>query len=174
LNKIVFVTGGARSGKSDFTQKYAESMEGYRLYIATAIPFDDEMAERIKKHKEKRENLWHGLIEEPYNLHKSVLRLNPEPNVVLIDCITLWLNNLLLKYENNVKKIYNCIDELSDNIRQVRYNLFIVSNEVGMGIVPENRLSRLFRDISGYANQKIASVSNEFYVTFSGYNLRLK
>jgi adenosylcobinamide kinase/adenosylcobinamide-phosphate guanylyltransferase len=172
--KLVFITGGARSGKSSFAQKYAESIEGVRTYIATAIPFDKEMEERIKKHQQMRDSKWHNLIEEPYDLKKVVSDLNKNTDVALIDCITIWINNLLYKFENNIEKTREEIDKFIENILQIEYNLFIVSNEVGMGIIPDNKLARIFRDISGETNQKIAKIADEFYTSFSGFPLRLK
>ncbi len=174
MSKIVFTLGGNRSGKSDFTQKYAESLEGVKTYIATAIPFDQEMKKRIEMHRVKRGKKWDKLIEEPYKLPFVVSDLIGKSDIVLIDCITIWLSNLLLKDENNISLIYQKIDELILNISNINYNLFIVSNEVGMGIVPENRLARIFRDISGVANQKLAEISDEFYIAFAGFPLRLK
>ena len=172
--KVVFVSGGTRSGKSSFAQKYAESIPGKRTYIATAISFDAEMEQRIKKHQQQREDNWHKLIEEPYNLKDIILSLNSKTDVALLDCITLWLNNLFFKFNENIEKINNEIDIFINSIKKINYNLFIVSNEVGMGIVPENKLARIFRDISGETNQKLAKISDEFYICFSGYALRLK
>ena len=172
--KLVFVSGGTRSGKSSFAQKYAESIEGIRTYIATAIPFDDEMKQRIKKHQQLRGSSWHKLIEEPYNLKDSVLSLNNNTNVALIDCITVWINNLLYRFNENVSETVKEIDKFIENIKKINYNLIIVSNEVGMGIVPENKLARIFRDIAGETNEKIAHIADEFYISFSGYQIRMK
>ncbi len=174
MSKVVFVVGGNRSGKSFFAQTYAESLSGKRVYVATAIAFDEEMKERIRKHKSIRADKWHETIEEPYNISRILSNMRGKTDVMLIDCITLWLNNLILKFENDFQKIYREIDKFVKEISNVTYNLFIVSNEVGMGIVPENKIARLFRDLSGYANQKIAKASDEFYISFCGYNLRLK
>jgi adenosylcobinamide kinase/adenosylcobinamide-phosphate guanylyltransferase len=172
--KFIFVTGGCRSGKSDFTQKYAESLEGKRTYIATALPIDSEMEERIKKHQEKRKKKWHFLIEEPFDLKNTVIRLNGKTDIGLIDCITVWINNLLYKFDNSYEKTTEEINLFIENLKKVEYNILIVSNEVGAGIVPMNKLARMFRDISGETNRKLAKISDEFYTCFSGYPLRLK
>ncbi len=174
MGKVVFVVGGNRSGKSKFAQEYAESIKGKRIYLATAIAFDEEMKSRIEKHVRDREGKWDSTIEEPVNVEDVLSSLNGKADVVLFDCITLWLNNLLMKYDNNQNLIYNKIENLKSVIENVHYNLFIVSNEVGMGIIPENKLARFFRDLSGHTNQLIAKVANEFYVSFCGYTLRLK
>jgi len=171
---IIFVSGGTRSGKSRFAQLKAESFEGKRTYIATAIPVDDEMKERIKIHKQNRSTeIWHELIEEPYDIPEILIKLNKKTDVVLLDCITIWLSNILLKF-NDIKKVTDKIDDLIDSLKKIEYNIILVSNEVGMGIVPENKIARIFRDLSGIANQKISKISDEFYVIFSGYPLRLK
>ena len=172
--KFVFVTGGNRSGKSDFAQKYAESIEGVRTYIATATVTDKEMEQRILLHKSKRGKEWHNVVEEPFDLKNAILNLNGKTDVALIDCITVWINNLLYKLENNVSATEKEITLFLKNLEKVEYNIFIVSNEVGMGIVPANNLARLFRDISGKTNQQLAKLSDEFYTFFSGYPLRLK
>ncbi len=174
MGKIIFVSGGTRSGKSDFAQKIAESFNGIRTYIATAIAFDDEMKKRIELHKSKRsKDIWHNLVEEPYNLPEVLISLKNTTDVVLVDCITIWLSNLLLKNEDK-SFLEKQIDLLVESLKKINYNIVLVSNEVGMGIVPENKLARLFRDISGIANQKISIISDEFYIIFSGYPLRLK
>ena len=174
MSKAVFIVGGNRSGKSKFAQNYAESISGKKIYLATAIAFDLEMKERIKKHKTDRGNLWDATIEEPYNIEKVIRELQGKTNVLLIDCITLWLNNLLMRHNEEIEKIYNIIDNFVNTVSKVNYNIFIVSNEVGMGIVPENKLARIFRDLSGYANQQIAKIVDEFYISFCGYTLRIK
>jgi len=168
----VLITGGARSGKSEFAEKICLSLPGKRTYLATAIPFDDEMKKRISIHKERRDpSKWHELIEEPYNLPEILL--NVKTDVLLLDCITLWLNNLLLKNESE-KFLYSQIQLFVDSLKKINYNIVLVSNEVGMGIVPENKLGRIFRDIAGFANKKIAEVVDEFYIIFSGYSIKLK
>ncbi len=174
MKKIIFVSGGARSGKSEFAEKICKNLPGVRTYLATAIPFDNEMKERILKHQERRDpSIWHHLIEEPYNLPEILIKLKNKTDVLLIDCITIWLSNLLIKNQDE-KFIYSQIYLLIDSLKEINYNTVLVSNEVGMGIVPENKLARIFRDISGFANKRIAATADEFYVIFSGYSLRLK
>jgi len=172
VKKIIFVTGGCRSGKSDYAQKKCEEFKGIKTYIATAIAFDKEMEERIKLHQSKRTG-W-NLIEEPLDIPRKLVELNGKTDVALLDCVTLWLNNLILKYNFNNDLITNNINDFTQSLKKIEYTLYIVSNEVGMGIVPENKLARFFRDLSGKTNQLIASLSDEFYVFFSGYSLRLK
>ena len=171
----ILVTGGARSGKSEFAENICLNIPGKRTYLATAIPFDDEMKKRISLHQKRRDtNLWHNLIEEPYDICEKLNLMKGKTEVLLLDCLTIWLSNLLLKYEMNEKRIISEIDNFVDIVEHINYNIVLVSNEVGMGIVPENKLARIFRDISGIANKKIANIVNEFYIIFSGYPLRLK
>jgi len=170
--KKILVVGGARSGKSEFAENLCLNLTGKRTYLATAIPFDQEMKKRIQQHKKRRNSsFWHDLIEEPYNLPAKLLEI--ETDILLVDCITIWLSNLLLK--NTDEKFLNSqINLLIDSLKKINYNIVLVSNEVGMSIVPENKLARIFRDISGFANKKIAETVNEFYIIFSGYPLKLK
>ncbi len=171
----ILVTGGARSGKSEFAENLCLNIPGKRTYLATAIPFDDEMKQRIKLHKKRRDpNLWHNLIEEPYNIPEILVSLNSKIDVLLLDCITIWLNNLFLKIGTDESIIFKEIEKFLKVLQGINYNIVIVSNEVGMGLVPENKLARIFRDISGKVNKKMAKIVSEFYIIFSGYALRLK
>ena len=149
---IILVSGGTRSGKSKFAQLKAELFEGKRTYIATAIPIDDEMEKRIKIHKQNRDpKKWENLIEEPYDIPEILIKLNKNTDVALIDCITIWLSNLLLKF-NEIKKVLDRVNDLINSLKKIEYNIILVTNEVGMGIVHENKIARIFRDLSGITN----------------------
>ncbi len=175
MSRKIFVLGGAKSGKSRFAQNLAESFQGKRTYIATALPIDDEMKDKIEKHKNNRNpELWHNLIEEPYELPEILMKLNNNTDVVLVDCLTVWLSNIFMKFEDDYDKILEKINLLENAIMNLKYNIVLVSNEVGMGIVPANKLARIFREFSGIMNQKVASISDEFYLFFCGYSIRLK
>ncbi|HBO84702.1 MAG TPA: bifunctional adenosylcobinamide kinase/adenosylcobinamide-phosphate guanylyltransferase [Deltaproteobacteria bacterium] len=167
-SRLIFVTGGCRSGKSKYALKLAESMNGRKLYLATGEPFDEEMAERIKKHKKERGNNW-TTIEEPINVIDAVKK-NKRCDVILLDCLTLWISNLLMK-DSRLKKI---IVNLISTCKHSKANIIIVSNEVGLGIVPDNELARKFRDIIGLANQRIAAASDDVYFVVSGIPLKIK
>lgn len=174
-SRFIFIVGGARSGKSSFALKLAESIKGKRLYIATAETLDEEMKERIKKHKKDRGNNW-NTIEEPIKI-ADVIKKNKKYGVILLDCLTLWISNLIHK-EARVRGqgsgVIKSITELISACKEPKASIIIVSNEVGLGIVPDNPLARQFRDIAGFANQKIADAADEVYFMVSGIPLKIK
>ncbi len=168
--KIVFITGGARSGKSSFALKEAEKIKGKKAYIATAEVLDEEMSKRIEKHKLDRGKEWTA-FEEPVKIAELISKIEGEYDVIILDCLTLWLSNVIhtdLELESETKKIINALYGLKHS------TIYIVSNEVGMGIVPENKLARQFRDLAGMLNQKIAGVADEVYILVSGIPLQVK
>ncbi|MFN4196983.1 MAG: bifunctional adenosylcobinamide kinase/adenosylcobinamide-phosphate guanylyltransferase [Caldimicrobium sp.] len=172
---IVFVLGGAKSGKTKWALNYAQSLKDIKkyYYIATALPMDNEMKEKIIRHKEERGEPWQT-IEEPLYLAQKIRDIKETSSVILIDCLTLWCSNLLY-YSKNVK---NFLDELLIEIENFKEDersyLIFVSNEVGMGIVPDNRLGREFRELLGWINQEIAKSSDEVYFILAGLALKLK
>ena len=174
-SELIFILGGARSGKSNFALKLAESIKGKRLYIATAEALDEEMEERIKKHKKERGNNW-TTIEEPIKI-ADVIKKNKKYDVILLDCLTLWISNLMHKEargKGQGARGKKNIETLMNTCANSKTNIIIVSNEVGMGIVPDNPLARQFRDIAGFANQKIADAADEVYFMVSGIPMRMK
>jgi len=177
--KLIFITGGARSGKSNFAEKIAMSSGKSVAYIATAQPLDKEMAFRIKKHKEKRLNTWET-YEEPIKIRELVSRLDLEKEVILIDCLTLFTSNLLLREEDKVEdskcqeEILLEIKKLAEISYKITAQVIIVSNEVGMGLVPDNPLGRVYRDILGRANSIIADKADGVFMMVSGIPLKIK
>jgi adenosylcobinamide kinase/adenosylcobinamide-phosphate guanylyltransferase len=183
--KITFVIGGARSGKSSFALNTAAGIDGPKSYIATAEALDDEMAERIEKHKKDRGSEW-DTYEETVDISGTLQNLNERYSVVVLDCLTLWLSNILIRSqnpeqrtqmaENGIKKLIDMLHELKNGRRTTDDvpRFFIVSNEVGMGIVPENDLAREFRDLAGFLNQKIAEISDEVYMVSAGIPVKIK
>lgn len=174
--KLIFILGGARSGKSAYALKLAEAMASKKLYLATAQALDKEMAEKIKKHKKQRGNNW-TTIEEPIKL-ADVIRGDKKHDVILLDCLTLWVSNLMSK-ESGVRSqksevIYKNINQLISTCKKSKANIVVVSNEVGLGIVPDNPLARKFRDIAGIANQKMAEAADEVYFVAAGMPMRMK
>jgi adenosylcobinamide kinase/adenosylcobinamide-phosphate guanylyltransferase len=168
--KIIFVLGGAKSGKSCFALAKAETFSGRKAYIATAEPLDDEMKERIQKHKGQRGDDWET-FEEPKDIGRVLKEVEEGYSAVVIDCLTLWLSNLLL----SVKAPDTEIELFLSRLREGRHSpFFIVSNEVGMGIVPDNALSRRFRDLAGRLNQEVAAIADEVYLVTAGIPLRIK
>jgi adenosylcobinamide kinase/adenosylcobinamide-phosphate guanylyltransferase len=172
MSEIIFITGGARSGKSRLAEELALRSGAPLGYIATGEPKDVEMRERIARHRERRGPAWQT-IEEPIDLVKAVREHDDCFKGMLVDCITLWLANLLGYYADPQK----VIDEVVSFIAVfplLKVPLILVSNEVGMGIVPENALARSFRDLAGEANELLAKAADEVYVMFSGLPLKLK
>lgn len=169
-NKIVFVIGGARSGKSAFALKTASLIPGEKAYIATAEALDSEMEERIKKHKDQRGDDW-ATFEEPLNLANVIGEISDKYSVLLVDCLTLWLSNIMqrdLDIEDGIKGFIS-------NLRRKKPSLlYLVSNEVGMGIVPDNEVARRFRDMAGYLNQIVAELADEVYLVTAGIPIKIK
>ncbi|WP_305045427.1 bifunctional adenosylcobinamide kinase/adenosylcobinamide-phosphate guanylyltransferase [Geoalkalibacter sp.] len=172
MGRIVFITGGARSGKSSFAQKQAEACPGPLLYLAAARIEDAEMADRVRLHQAARGERWQTL-EEPLDI-TATLREMSGYGAVLFDCVTLWLSNLLFHHREDQARILAAVDDLAATLPRLDVPLFLVSNEVGSGIVPDNRLARLFRDLAGSANQRLAAVADEAWLVAAGCPLRLK
>jgi len=176
--KIIFITGGARSGKSSFALKAGSGVKGPKAYIATAEALDDEMRERIEKHKVDRGDDW-DTFEVPMQIADTLSEIKEKYGVVLVDCLTLWLLNIMHQKQNTEDEIIKLVDELLNfkNLSHATYlasQLFIVSNEVGMGIVPDNPLAREFRDLAGSLNQKIAALADEVYLVAAGIPIQIK
>ena len=178
MANVVLITGGSRSGKSSFAQALGERLPGPRAFVATCAPVDAEMQSRIERHREDRSaEMWHT-IEEPVDL-AGVLGLEREYQVVLIDCLTLWINNLMYEAEwvgqgiDEEKMEQLCRRLLKACSRRCGTILF-VTNEVGLGIVPDNRLSRSYRDLVGRSNQVIAAAAHRVVMMVCGLPLELK
>jgi adenosylcobinamide kinase/adenosylcobinamide-phosphate guanylyltransferase len=173
---FALVGGGARSGKSSFALRLAQSRGTRRVFIATAIAFDEEMRERIERHKDERGRSF-ATVEAPRDLDLAVARLARDrestPDVVLVDCLTLWLSNLLLDGVP-ASAIEQRVDSLATTLAAAPFASIVVTNEVGMGLVPETPLGRAFRDISGGAHQRLARVASQLYFATMGTVVRLK
>ena len=172
MKKRIFITGGCRSGKSRFALNYANQHFSRKIYLATCEVLDEEMAQRVGNHKKVRGPEWQT-VEEPIEVVDKIGLYGNEVEVILLDCITLWLSNLLIKWEND-PKILDEIERFIDLSKQVRSSFIIVSNEVGMGIVPADPLARRFRDLSGMANQRMAEVADTVVLMVSGIPIFLK
>jgi adenosylcobinamide kinase / adenosylcobinamide-phosphate guanylyltransferase len=160
-NNKTLILGGARSGKSSCAERLAMNHGQELVYIATAEARDDEMGQRIRNHIEQRGPKWQT-IEEPINIADVILKTSRSQNVLLVDCLTLWLSNLLdqgLELEKEITALIAAIHASPGSI-------IFVTNEVGQGIVPMNALARTFRDEAGWLNQKIAAaVDNVYFIT---------
>ena len=172
MAKIIFITGGARSGKSRLAEELAARHGAPLGYLATGQAGDAEMATRISRHQARRGPDWQTM-EEPLQLLEVLQGHDGYFRAVLVDCLTLWLSNLLL-HHNDPAPALAAVRELIAGFAGLTTPLVIVSNEVGMGIVPDNPLARSFRDLAGEANELIAAAADEVYVTFSGLPLKLK
>ena len=168
---LVLIGGGVRSGKSGFALKLARKLGERRLFVATAEARDDEMAARIRLHVNDRGSEFRT-IEAPIEVVKAVDAVR-EMDVVVVDCLTLWLSNLLLRGDSE-ESILTQVDRLLATLRTKPFHSILITNEVGMGIVPENALARAFRDLCGRAHQAIAAGSDEIYFGALGTLLRLK
>lgn len=169
----ILIGGGARSGKSSFAQKLAEDLPGRRAYLATAQALDREMEQRIAKHQADRGNAWHTTIEEPLELTVCLQQTSSDFDIILVDCITLWLSNLMGRNDSD-QQILKAIDTLADSLNLLPATIILVSNEVGLGLVPEHPLGRRFRDLAGLANQRLARTCREVYFTTWGLPQKLK
>ncbi|MDY0041017.1 MAG: bifunctional adenosylcobinamide kinase/adenosylcobinamide-phosphate guanylyltransferase [Desulforhabdus sp.] len=170
---IIFVTGGARSGKSDFAQDLAEKQEGARLFIATAQPFDEEMHRRIEAHRSRRGDRW-DTVEEPIHIGRIVGSAARAYETVLLDCMTLWVSNLMGAYPQEEDKVEEVVDEFFANLDGFAGIFIAIGNEVGLGIVPDNPLARTFRDRLGFLNQRMARRADSVYVMVAGIPIHIK
>ncbi len=169
LNGTTLILGGARSGKSVYAEKLVLASQLRPIYIATGQARDDEMQDRIKHHKERRGPNW-ITIEEPLNLVGTLTKNTTPDNIILVDCLTLWLSNLMMA-DKNIDTEISALTALMPNLAGP---VVFVSNEVGMGLVPETALGRNFRDHQGRLNQRIAQVANTVSFIAAGYPLSLK
>jgi adenosylcobinamide kinase/adenosylcobinamide-phosphate guanylyltransferase len=169
--QVTLVLGGAASGKSRYAQELAEQQVGTLLYVATALAGDDEMAQRIARHQLNRGDRWRTL-EAPLDL-TVIVAAAAGHGAVLIDCVTLWLTNLLLARETPAA-VWPAVDAFIAALDGLSKPLFLVSNEVGQGIVPEHALARTFRDLAGQVNQRLAARADTVWMVTAGLPLRLK
>lgn len=180
--KIILVTGGARSGKSAFAEKLAA--KGKKVaYIATAQIFDNEMAFRVKLHKKRRPVNWQT-FEAPFNAEDAIMQAAADNDVILFDCITLYISNILCQSAENLAiqaEVYKLVQVQIKKLLQAALaaakagvTVIFVTNEVGAGIVPENKLARLYRDVSGLANQQLAERADSVFAVIAGLPVDIK
>lgn len=172
MGKIIFILGGARSGKSSYAVESAKRLGRKVAFIATCPPVDKEMKERIALHRKKRPSHWQT-FEEPKNPDQLVKKISARFNVIIIDCLTLLISSLLSEGLDDAA-IEDRIRKLLGAFRQGKCKTIIVSNEVGLGIVPENHLARRFRDLAGRVNQLVTQNSDEVFFMLSGVPLKIK
>ena len=168
--ELILITGGARSGKSSWAVRYIEHNFKSYMLIATAIAEDKEMEERIQRHKMERGHRW-KVVEEPFEITECIEENSHGFDVILVDCLSIWLSNILLKRPQMVERY---MDNLIDMLSYKNINLILVSNEVGMGVVPAYKLGREYRDLLGGLNQRIARIADRVILMISGLPLMLK
>ena len=169
--EIVFVLGGARSGKSSWALEYTEKHYDSYMFLATAEVMDEEMADRVRLHKEVRGPKWQ-LREEPLEIAQVLETDVAGVEAVLIDCMTIWLSNVLLKQGEKKVPVYR--NRFIEALAQTKASVIIVSNEVGTGIVPEHPLGRQYRDMAGFLNQQLAAAADKVVMTVAGLPIFLK
>lgn len=185
MGKIIFITGGARSGKSSFAEKYCKDHGENLGYIATSEVLDNEMKDRIEKHQKQRGNNW-TTYEKNLFLEKYIHDILQNHDYVLLDCITMYISNIMFSKKYDYEDIsMDIVNEIEENIKYSIEeilkkskasvgNIVIVSNEIGLGIVPDNRLSRIYRDYVGRANQMCAHYADEVYLVVSSIPVKIK
>ena len=179
-NKLVLVLGGARSGKSEFAEKFVLHAGSLCGYIATAEILDEEMAERVKLHKARREKRW-ITFEAPYDAEKIFLEAGERTDAILFDDITLYLSNMLYGKDaprgttaEKAAVIRQRMKALLDAAKACGRTVVFVSNEVGNGIVPDNAMAREYRDISGWVNQQIGEAADQVFYVVAGQAVDIK
>jgi len=177
-NTLILVTGGCRSGKSDFAQQIAERIDGPHLFIATCPCTDNETAERIRLHQEARIQAGWQTIEEQISLEKSIHQAR-QGTTIVIDCLTLWISNLLFDADNRgalltEQELIPRVNDLGRAAGQHCGTVIMVSGEVGQGIVPENQLARRYRDLVGRCNRCVAAHADQVFLVSCGIPLQLK
>jgi adenosylcobinamide kinase/adenosylcobinamide-phosphate guanylyltransferase len=169
MAEITFITGGQRSGKSRYAQQLAEAWSATPVYLATARHWDEEMTQRIRRHQADRGERWRNLEEE-----KFIGSLSFNGDTVLLDCVTLWLNNLFFDNGFDVELSLRQAKEEFAKLVMGDFRLIVVSNELGMGVIPDNEASRKFGDLQGWMNQHIAAMANGVWLMVSGIPVKIK
>lgn len=170
MTRHCLVLGGARSGKTAFAERLALHSGQRPAYLATAEALDEEMADRVRSHQTGRGDRF-ATIEEPRELSHAILKAGAHHDVILVDCLTLWITNLLVASED----VATAVSELCATLVEFRdAKVVLVSNEVGLGIVPDNAMARTFRDLAGSAHQRLAEVCEDVYFVAAGLALTMK
>ncbi|MFA6850550.1 MAG: bifunctional adenosylcobinamide kinase/adenosylcobinamide-phosphate guanylyltransferase [Selenomonadaceae bacterium] len=179
MGKIILVTGGARSGKSKFAEEYVAKHGKNIAYIATAQIYDEEMRYRVSLHRSRRPELWQT-YEAPFEAEKVIAAAGKIHDMILFDCLTLYLSNMLCKredisdHEGNYILVKEAIAKLLQQAKRNSGTIVFVTNEVGQGIVPENKLSREYRDLAGLMNQMIAQEAAKTYLVICGIPVNIR
>ncbi len=170
-NRITLIVGGSRSGKSRQALEMAEP-DQRKAFVATGVATDEEMKQRIVNHQLQRGPAW-TTFEAPYELVAILEAQMQHFDTIVVDCLTFWVSNLLLR-DGNDDEMSADLQKLVDLLHRRKANMIIVSNEVGMGVVPDSALGRQFRDIAGFANQRLAEISDQIFLMVAGIPLQVK
>lgn len=180
MAELVLITGGARSGKSEFAERYVRHYAAKCDYIATAEILDEEMAERVRLHRARRDARWVN-HEAPYHAENTFQQLGKETGAVLFDCLTVYMSNLLYGQEapqgsflERCEYVYAEIDKLLAAAKGCGKLVVIVTNEVGAGIVPDNPMAREYRDVAGWVNQRVARAADKVFFCVAGQAVDVK
>jgi adenosylcobinamide kinase / adenosylcobinamide-phosphate guanylyltransferase len=171
--RLTLITGPARSGKTRLAVQWAHTYPQPRAYIATAQNLDQEMDERIRKHKEERKSAF-LTFEEPLSLTPCLKEITGNFSIVLVDCLTLWVSNLLGESGKDGRYVRQTTADFLDLLKTLETPMILIGNEVGWGIVPDNPLARTFRDVSGRLNQEIAGIADQVILMVAGIPLVVK
>jgi adenosylcobinamide kinase/adenosylcobinamide-phosphate guanylyltransferase len=177
--KVTLITGGARSGKSTYAQEIAMKAGGPVLFVATAEAGDEDMRKRIEAHRKSRPAGW-STLEATSDIGSRIAENIGQAKLVIVDCITLLVNNIFMRYDDTIdadtaeKGVMTEIEELIDCTDRVEAEFIIVTNETGLGIVPADRISRLYRDVLGRANQRLAQRADDVYMLIAGIPVSIK
>ena len=171
--KNTLILGGCRSGKSSHALALANQVSGdKKIFMATSVPTDSEMRERVRRHVQERGDTWQT-AEVPVDVPGQIEILAPDADVILVDCLTLWVSNLILDQVDE-DGILGKVEQLTMALKKAVCPVIMVSNEVGSGIVPENAMARQFRDMAGFVNQAVAAVSDRVTLVVAGIPMSIK
>ncbi len=166
---MILLTGGVKCGKSSKALEFALRYKK-RAFLATGVPFDEEMVRRIERHKEERKDLF-DTYEEPVKIYEVIEKIKNNYDVIVIDCMTTWLGNLFYHFENDLERIQQEIEKFLNSLSGKE---IIITNEVGLGVIPADRVSRKYVDTLGILNSKLALLSDEVYLMISGIGVKIK
>lgn len=168
-SETTLVLGGARSGKSVFAERLVLESSLRPLYLATGRALDDEMVQRVEEHQARRGENWHT-VEEPLALVDALTQASFEKRIILVDCLTLWITNLMMAEADVAREA----DALVSYLKEAAVPIVLVSNEVGQGVIPDNKMARAFVDLSGLVHQRVADACNHVYFVTAGIPQKLK
>jgi adenosylcobinamide kinase / adenosylcobinamide-phosphate guanylyltransferase len=166
---IIFITGGARSGKSSYAQQLALSLSDNPVYVATAKVWDDDFEKRVQRHKNERDERWIN-----YEEQRNVSGLPIQNKICIIDCVTLWLTNFFIDIKNDIDAALNLFKQQIDALHKMPGTFIIITNEIGMGVHAETEIGRQFTDLQGWANQYAAAKASKVILMVSGIPIIIK